>query len=572
MPTFQNYPTAAYDNLRQMLRTSVAKQGDKTLFFQRQNGGVAEYSYRRFASMVNALGSALLRHGLGGTPIVVMGENCVEWATVYMAVLCGAGVIVPVDRLATPGELGKILRLSGARAVFCSSAVYRKRKEISQTSVEWVSFDALGEWIQEGEGYLHAGDRSYLDVPIDPDAMSALVFTSGGGEQPTGVMFSHHNFFFALSELCKMIYFGGEDRFLSVLPLHHTFSAVTGLLCPIYRGASVAFSRETRSLFSDLRVFHPTVVSCVPLLLETVYTRLLNWIHESGFEGQVRRSIALCKRMPTEQMRQATRHKAFSDLRRLLGGRLHTVILGGAAADPEAIRGMRDFGVNVFRGYCVAECAALVSLNRDTYYNDDSMGQAMPSALLDVCDLHGDGTGEIRYRGGNVMLGYYGRPKTSAEVLRDGWLYTGDLGYIDENGFLYLAGRKKNGIVTAGGKTVFPEELEFHLNRARGIRESVVVGYFNSKTKGSDLVAVLYPDPEVFQNADGEEMSRAELDLQIRRVITAVNASVGAHKRIKGYVLRREPFEKNASGTILRAGVAEAAYADYRVRIGRGML
>jgi len=235
-----------------------------------------------------------------------------------------------------------------------------------------------------------------------------------------------------------------------------------------------------------------------------------------------------------------------------LGGRLRLLISGAAPLDPDVAAGLRDFGFNIRQGYGLTECSPIAALNRDELYNDASVGLATPDTLLDIYDMQNDGVGEIRFRGENVMLGYYGMPDETARVLRDGWFYTGDLGYMDEKGFLFIMGRKKNLIVTADGENVFPEELEGLLAHNRFVKESVVVGKKDEQTQAVSLVAILYPNRSALAKKYGGELSNEQLELEMHRAITGVNALLPAYKRIDSFVLSPKPFPKNTSRKIIR--------------------
>ncbi len=244
-------------------------------------------------------------------------------------------------------------------------------------------------------------------------------------------------------------------------------------------------------------------------------------------------------------------------------------ICGGAAADPEVMKGLRDFGLLAIQGYGLTECAPLAAVNKDDYYRDDSAGLATPNGVLDIYDVQDDGTGEIRYKGDNVMLGYYRRPDLTAEVIRDGWFYTGDLGYIDKDGFLHITGRKKNVIVTPGGKNIFPEELETYLCRNPFIAEAVVVGYFNEQRGAWGIVAILHPDDAHFVETYGRGYTQGQIDAEFTRAVEEVNNTVQHYKRITMYIVRPTEFPKNSSRKIKRMGIAEEAEPEYKKKLAR---
>lgn len=413
---------------------------------------------------------------------------------------------------------------------------------------------------------MEAGERDYLDAPIDPDVMSALLFTSGTAGVSKGVMLSHHNICFNLEEMCRMLYIGPEDVFLSVLPLHHAYECTCGFLCQIYRGTTVAFCEGLRYISRNMKEVCPTKICCVPLLVESLYNKIWASIRKKGMEKKVRTAIKLSNRLRSVGI-DLTR-KFFAEIYDSLGGRLNTLISGGAAVDPEVLRGLRDFGILAVQGYGLTECAPLAALNSDRFYRDDSAGLATPNTVLDIYNPQEDGTGEIRFKGENIMLGYYNAPELTVEVKRGEWFYTGDLGYLDKDGFLYITGRKKNVIVTSNGKNIFPEELETYLGRNPFVKESVVVGIPNAHKKDYDIVAVIVPDAAHFAEVHGEDCTDAQIHEELAGAVAEVNELVQPYKRIDLLIRRDAEFEKNTSKKIKRAGVVESVMEEYRKQIG----
>ena len=566
MASYQNYETELFDNLKQMLHASAERFGDKTLFMEKRGGEYQNIGFRRYCNDVDALGTALCAKGLSGKRVIVTGENCYHWVLAYMAVICGVGVVVPVDKEIPAEEMANIARVCEASAVIFSSKLEAKIEAID-ASVERISFDELDTLIPEGKRLIKQGDRSYLDAEIDPNVLASLIFTSGTTGVSKGVMLSHRNICFNLSEMCRMVYIDDKDIFLSVLPLHHTYECTCGFLCQVYRGCTVAFSEGLRHITRNMQEIHPTMMLCVPLLIETMYNKVWANIRKQKMEKKVRLAIKATNAIPNAKMRLAAKRKVFAEIHKSFGGNLRILISGGASVDPTVLKGLRDLGIFSVQGYGLTECAPIAALNRDTFYNDRSAGMATPNTLLDIYDVQDDGTGEIRYKGDNIMLGYYNQPEMTAEVIRDGWFYTGDLGYMDDDGFLFITGRKKNVIVTANGKNIFPEELETYLGRTPFVKESVVVGYINQKKKDYDVVAIIHPDYERAEETFGKGYTADMLDLELKKAVSEVNGIVQSYKRIETFVIRHEEFPKNTSRKIKRAGVADEAYADYLAKM-----
>ena len=567
MGSYRNYPTIVYENLKQMYHASAETYGEKTLFMQKEGGEYKSYSFRQYAEEVDALGTALCARGLKGKRVIVTGENGYDWVRSYMAVICGVGVVVPVDKEIPAEEIANIARESEAAAILYSEKLSAKVEALDE-GVARIPFSSLPALIEQGKKLIEEGDRTYLDAEIDPNAMSSLLFTSGTTGVSKGVMLSHRNICFNLSEMCQMLYIDDKDVFLSVLPIHHAYECTCGFLCQVYRGSTVAFSEGLRHITRNMQEVHPTMILCVPLLLETMYNKVWANIRKQGMEGKVKAAIKMTNAIPSAKLRLAAKRRVFAQIHKSFGGKLRIMISGGAAVDPKIMQGLRDLGIAAYQGYGLTECAPLAALNRDTFYNDGSAGMATPNALLDVYDVQGDGTGEIRYKGDNIMLGYYKQPEMTAEVIRDGWFYTGDLGYLDKDGFLFITGRKKNVIVTSNGKNIFPEELETYLGRTPYVAESVVVGYMNPKKKDYDIVAIIRPDLDRMVEDFGADYTRDQLETELKKALSEVNGIVQSYKRIETFVIRDEEFPKNTSRKIKRAGIADSALSAYQKKMG----
>lgn len=563
MPKVKYHESRKIENIRSALRASERLYGERPAFMQKWEGEYRTVTYSRFRDMFEALGTELWARDLAGRKIIVTGDNCLEWATVYIATVSGLGVIVPIDKELPAEELCNVAEISEAGAIFYSPRLAAKVESLPD-SIAKFSFDEIDELIESGTRRLQDGEREYLCANIDPDAMAALIFTSGTTGTSKGVMLSNRNICFCMSEVARMAYIGPEEVFLSILPMHHVYECTCGFLFPLSRGCCVAFSEGLRYITRNMQEVRPTIVCCVPILLETVYRKIWANIRRKGIEKKVRTAIKL-----TAHAGMGIKRRIFSEIHDSLGGRIRMFICGGAAADPEVMRGLRDFGLLALQGYGLTECAPLAAINKDDFYRDDSAGLATPGGVLDIYDVQDDGTGEIRYKGDNVMLGYYRAPELTAEVIRDGWFYTGDLGYIDSDGFLHITGRKKNVIVTPGGKNIFPEELETYLCRNRYVSEAVVVGYFNDQRGAWDIVALLHPDDAAFLETYGRGYTQGQIDAEFTRAVDEVNETVQHYKRITMYIVRPEEFPKNSSRKIKRVGLTEEAEIEYRKKLAR---
>ena len=551
MTAYQNYPTEKYTTLRELYRTAAEKFADKALFMQKENGAYQSYSYQQFASDVDALGTALTAHGFGGAHVMLIGQSSYEWMLSYMTVVCGVGVIVPVDKSLAADALRSLADTADITAVIYADKNAEQLADLPQ-ELKKIAFSELPALIEEGKELLQNGNRDFTDTPINPNEMCALFFTSGTTGQSKGVMISHKNLCFNLSEMGQMVNVGEDDLFLSVLPMHLPFESTCGILFPMSRGCTVAISESLRRVMRNMQEVCPTVINCMPLFMETIYNKLWANIKAQGLEKRVRFSVKVTNAIYPDRVRFGAKRKIFSAIHKSFGGKLCTMISGGAALKSDVVRGLRDFGINAIQSYGLTECAPLAAINRDTHASDSAAGMATPNALLDIYDVHNDGTGEIRYKGDNVMLGYYKMPELTEKVLRDGWLYTGDLGMIDENGLLHITGRKKNVILTATGRHVFPEELELLLSESPYVRDAIVLGIPNEQKTERQIVAIIQPNIPHVMEVYGRDYTPAQLDLEIKKAISEVNSAVKPYKHIQSHVLRREDFPKNTSGNIRR--------------------
>lgn len=548
---FQNYHVEERKDLRELLRASAAEFGDRTAICEKENGATVSYSYERLDSDVSALGTALWEKGLSGKRILILGSNSYAWTVSFFAVVCGLGCAVPVDPAFPAATVCEIAAKTDAAAIICSDELLHATDAL-EPSVLRISFGELSDLIREGSA-LRASDTTtaaldYDTAPIDADAMTAIFFTSGAHR---GVMLSQKNLCFNAAGICRMIRFTPDDVFLSVLPIHHLYEMTCGLLCPLSQGCSVAFSEGLRHLSREMKEYRPTVLNCVPYLMESMYRKIELSIRRNGMERSTANLVRMIRAIRPEAAQLAAKKRAFSFVHRNFGGKLRLILTSGAPSDPAVLRGFRDFGILALQGYGLVECSPIAALNRDRFYRDSAAGLPMPGALVDIYDMQEDGIGEIRCKGSHVMLGYFGDPERTAAVLRNGWFYTGDLGYLDSDGFLHIIGRKQNTIITASGKKVFPEELEAMLNSTKYIREAAVTGVCDTKQEKVSIVAILCPDTDALREAEKAGFDPFGSD-ELRRSVAEVNAILPPFKRISSYVIRRDPLPRTPSGSLIR--------------------
>ena len=555
--------TERIEHLKTLYTHASLRHADQ-IFIRVQNGSTRlGYTFQKFAADVEALGQALCARGLSGHHVLLMGENGYAWAVSFMTLACHVGVAVPVDKTLDARELAALAAASDADAILYSPTCADALECLPRTVMR-ISFDELPALIGEGARRRGTEKRISSHTATAPDAVCALIHNpSAASDTQALIMLSHRNLCFSVMQIAHMLHIDRDDVFLSVLPMHHVFELVCSFLLPLYCGATVAFGDGLRALSRSMRELEPTVMVCVPPILQTLYARMQDAIVQSKHAKTLTRTLKTVNSLPSQRLRDAARRRALAPFYEMLGGKLRLLLSGGAPCDPYVLTRLCDMGIRAYQCYTVQECAPIAAMNGDGCCKHDSLGVALPDALLDIYDMHEDGSGLIRCKSKSVTSGYYKNPALTKKYLRGGWFYTGDTGYLDDDGFLYLTGSRRNTIVTAGGKSIAPETVETTLATFPCIKESLVIGYLNTKKNDYDLIALLFPDHDYLQTRYGKKILRAQLDLEMRRVLSRVNTHLPPHMRIKGYLIRKSPLPKSASGKPLRARAAEEHRAEY---------
>lgn len=558
------YKVRPIKDLKDMLNSSVEIYGDKAAFLSKPKGGGAyvPISYKQFKSDVDAMGTALIDLGLKNGKIAIIGENRYEWSISYLSVVNGTGVVVPLDKELPANEIALLLNRSQADAIIYSESVKDKIEPLYEKSTSlryFISMDneedegnilSFHSLLQKGHELLKEGRREFVDAKIDTTAMSILLFTSGTTETAKAVMLSHKNIAENLMGMCSMLYIDEKDTFLSVLPIHHTYECTCGFLCQIYRGCTVAYCEGLRHIVKNLKESKATMMLGVPLIFESMYRQIMNQAIKSKGEKKIKFAIKLCNIL--SKIGIDIRKKIFKQIHEALGGHIRLFISGAAGIDPQIAKGFRELGISLVQGYGLTECASIVALNRDIYYKDEAAGLPLPDLQVEIDNPDEDGIGEIKCKGSSVMLGYYENPEATAEAIRDGWFYTGDSGFFDEDGFLHITGRKKNVIITGNGKNVFPEEIETLLNRSPYIKESLVYG--KGQSDGDTVIcAKIVPDiDKIKDDKENNLIPDESVEKIIEKEVKDVNKTLISYKHIKEFTVQEEEFIKTTTKKIKR--------------------
>ncbi|AGC68068.1 long-chain-fatty-acid--CoA ligase FadD [Thermoclostridium stercorarium subsp. stercorarium DSM 8532] len=560
------YEVRPISTLKDMLESSARLYADKAAFLVKteEGGSYKPITFEQYLNDVNALGTALISLGLSGKRVAIISENRYEWTVAYLAVVNGTGVVVPLDKDLPAAEIKNLLLRSKADAVFYSGAKKNEVETIAselpnlqylislddtQSNGRIVSYKSL---MEKGFELVNGGDRRFIDAKVDREGMSILLFTSGTTDKAKAVMLSHKNVCSNLMDMCSMLYIDHNDVFLLILPLHHTYACTCGFLCQIYRGSTIAFCEGLRHIVKNLKESKTTVLLAVPLILESMYKRI--WDHAAKDPKLLRKlKLGLKISKILKSIGIDIRKKLFKPIHDNFGGSLRLFISGGAAIDPKVVQGFQDFGIHCVQGYGLTECSPIIALNRDVDYRNNAAGLPLPNVRVKIHNPNEEGIGEIVAKGPNIMLGYYEDEKLTKETIVDGWFHTGDLGYIDEDGFLYITGRKKNVIVTKNGKNIYPEEIETLLNRSPFIAECVVYGRESDSDGDIEVAAEIYPDMEKVKEELGTENPDEE---QVRKLIEEevhkVNRTLVLYKYVRHITIRDTEFEKTTSKKIKR--------------------
>ncbi|MGI5898831.1 MAG: AMP-binding protein [Christensenellales bacterium] len=549
-------------DLKALLAAAREEYGDRIAFCELVRGVSVSYSYVRLFDDVNALGAALISLGLQGKHIALIGENSYNWIVAYLSVICGCGVIVPLDKELTKNGLGHLVKKSDAEAVICSKAFGdAMRALMSENSAvanivimgetdESDSIHSMDRLIELGKKLIQSGDCAFSDSVINPLESAAILFTSGTTGANKGVMLSHQNICSNINSLAQVI--PDEPNSFSVLPMNHSFEFNCHVLPGIYGGITICINPNLKHLADNMRFFKPAMSVVVPLFIDEIYANIWSEARRQKREKVLRRAVALSNILRLFGI--DLREKLFKKIKEGLGGELRLLICGGAPIGMRAAVGLSDFGIRIMNGYGITECSPLVTLNPKIHRKVDSVGIPMPGIEVKIDAPDGKGVGEILVRGKNVMIGYYNDEYSNSVSFEGEWFKTGDYGKQSLTGALFVVGRKKNLIVLDNGKNVHPEEIESLILSQLSYVKDIVVHEAERISSGRmqrSVAAVIGIDPK-------SEMSRVqkeERDFLVAEDIKRVNKQLPSYKRICMIKVSTEQFEKTTTLKVVRQSV-----------------
>ena len=550
-------------NFKDMIYRSAEIYKTRTAFkLKDENGNIYNKTYEELKQEVMELGTDLIERGLLNKRIAVIGKNSYKWAISYLAASI-VGIVVPIDKELHANDVINFMNVAECEAILGDEknleAIIENIDKLNNKKTIFINFKIeknnniyfpFEESLKNGKNKLEEGSTKFDEIKINPDEMRILLFTSGTTGNAKGVCLTQRNICSNILSIYGIVKVKRSDLFFSILPLHHTYECTIGFLLPLYSGASICYCDGLRYLSNNMLEYHPSVILCVPLLLEKMYQKIMKSMKKSLPEKYIKDT-----ENPIDKLPLILRTIVSRKVKNTLGGRLRVFIVGAAAVNPEIANTFDKLKLNSLQGYGLTECAPLVAGNTDFYKRNDSAGLPIPNVEYKIYDPDKEGVGEIIVKGPNVMLGYYNMPEETEKVLKDGWFHTGDLGKIDENGFLYITGRCKSVIVTKNGKNIYPEEIESYLNDSPLISEALVMGIQKENDDETYVNAQIFPNMDAIKEyLKGTVPTKEEIKKIISDVITSVNSKIPNYKHIKNFVIKDKEFEKTTTQKIKRYG------------------
>ena len=548
-------------DLKDMLKKSGDKFGNKIAYKLRiDKNKYRTITHKQVREMVDALGTALIDMKLKNKRIAVIGENRYEWEIAYLSIVCGTGIVVPLDKSLPEPELASLIERSEIEAIFYSKKYEESLKKIKLSGTSnlkhLISMDLTEhkdgiyselELIEQGKKLIKNGNREFIDAKINNEIMNIMLFTSGTTSASKIVALSHKNICSNLMDLASVLDVNSDDIFLSFLPLHHVFECTVGFLFSLYIGAQTVFCDGIRHIVENMNEYKISVMASVPAIYEGIYKIIRKKLDKQGKAELIRENKKLYINASMEE-----RKKIFKDIHDMLGGNVKLMISGAASLDATIENNFRALGLNLVQAYGLTETSPVVAIGNKKYYKVGSIGKTLPSVEAKLDNIDKDGVGELVVKGPNIMLEYYGNKKATKDSIIDNWFYTGDLAKIDEEGYIFIRGRKKSVIVLKNGKNIFPEEMENLVNKIEGVEESFIFGMQMSEDVNDIkiFVKIIY-NQETAENVykvKGEENIYKKLCEQVKEI----NQSMPKYKAIRGVLISQKPLIKTATNKIKR--------------------
>lgn len=524
------YSLPIITDLKDMVRSRAKNTPNDVAFsYSISKNKIVNKTCCEFSNEIDALGTFLYEKGFRDKHIAIIGENSYEWLVAFLAIVNGGNVAVPIDKEQPAERINQLLLQSDCEAVIVSES-YADLVEHLENIVIF-SISDFSEYISVGKMAIKSGKIEYIDYKVCVDRLAAIFFTSGTTGNSKGVMLTQKNIVYNVCSSRKHVSVNG--CILSVLPFYHAFGLVIGVFSVYCLGCSVYINKNLKQVLNDIEKSKPHAVAFVPLFIETFYKTILDTAKKNGKDKTLTRAARMSDILL--KIGIDIRRKLFKSVLEAFGGNLEYIICGGAPLDAKYVKAFRSWGISILNGYGITECSPVVSVNRNYYWRDGSVGQ-----VLDRCNIKITDDGEILVKGDNVMLGYYKNETATNAVMQNEWYSTGDLGRIDKDGFLFITGRKKNLIILSNGENVSPEEIESEILLDEAVSEVVVYG------ENGMLTAEIFPDEEHLGNQQ-----------YFDDLISHLNQEQPQYRQIRKVKLRDKEFEKNSTKKILRYKVME---------------
>lgn len=559
-----------YNSIKEIFEHSIKTYANKEFILEKfdPKGKYEEISYEQFGKDVIGFGTALNRVlKLENRPrIMILSETTYDWYVSYVTLLCGDAIAIPTDKELPENELENVVKRSKADAIIYSEKKADSVKKIMEKFpqvkyfIKMYSEDELQNktvgmqyLINEGTKFVNSGDDYFAKVETDPDEFKVLLFTSGTTSNAKGVMLTSRNLAENINAATAYAKVYPEDRFFSVLPLHHTYESTIGFLLPMAWGSSIAVCQGLKHIVPNMLESKPSVLISVPLLIENLYKKINASIKKAGKDGLVGSMLHITNALKLVGV--DVKRKVFSDIYENLGGNLRFIVSAAAPIDAKIGKWVEDIGITFLQGYGLTETAPIAALTPEYQPKVGSAGKAIPKGEIRIEDPNEDGEGEVLIKTPTLMIGYYEDAKATNEVIEviDGerWFHSGDIGYLDKDGFLYITGRSKNVIVTQNGKNIYPEEIELLLAQVPEIKECMVYGKQDEKDPTNKELII---SAKVIPNLDkiGEDLTDEEIREIIWPKIKEVNKKLTSYKAIKNLEIKHDEFEKTTTMKIKR--------------------
>ena len=563
----QQYEATTYQTVKEIFERSTEIYANKEFMLEKFNpkGEFETITYQQFKEDVVGLGTGITKKfNLNNNErIVIIGENTYHWYVAYMAALCGAGIAVPVDKELPANELENVITRARATMVIYSTKKKDIIKKIEDKLPEVKYFAqmnsdeklvgrniGLNKIIEAGKKLVKSGDDSFMKIKIDPEEFKVLIFTSGTTSGAKGVMICNRNLAENINAVSAYVKVTEQDRWFSVLPLHHTYESTIGFLLPMAVGGSIAVCQGLKYIVPNLKETKPTVLLAVPLLIENLYKKINNSIKKGGKATLVTSMMHVTNALKTVGI--DIKRKVFAEIYENLGGSLKYIVSAAAPIDPKVGKWVQDIGIIFLQGYGLTETAPIAALTPEYDPKVGSAGKPVICAQIKINQPNEKGEGEVWIKSKTLMLGYYENEEATNEVMNEGWFNAGDIGYLDDDGFLYITGRSKNVIVTQNGKNIYPEEIELLLGEIPEIKECMVYGkQLNEKDKELTITVKVIPNYDKIKELHGDLSEKEIYDL-IWSKVKEVNKKLTSYKAVKDLEIKEGEFEKTSTMKIKR--------------------